>query len=341
MSEQPFRRRQIAWPVRCAIGIATDAVVAPIVWATDKFNRGDAFFRVMRKPEARRLAKCQPFGAYELSGRDVIVMAYVKSGTNWTLQIVQQLLHHGEAEFEHIHDVVPWPDSKSHFPMRHYAIPLEDETPWRSSPEGKRAIKTHLNWAQVPYSRTARYISVIRDPKDVFVSSYFFLQNMIPVPSVEAWVRLFQSDDFNTWGSWALNTAGYWALRDRPNVLVLSFKEMKRDLPGAVRRIADFLNVQVNDEILRRVCERSTFEYMKSIDRKFEVWNVIPWHRKTGMMRKGLQGGSSELLTRAQQREMDEYFMAELKRLGSDFPYEEFCDVTPDCTIAGKSGSRP
>jgi len=32
------------------------------------------------------------------------------------------------------------------------------------------------------------------------------------------------------------------------------------------------------------------------------------------------------LLSREQQREMDAYFMSELKRLGSDFPYEEFCD---------------
>jgi hypothetical protein len=45
------------------------------------------------------------------------------------------------------------------------------------------------------------------------------------------------------------------------------------------------------------------------------------------MMRKGTQGGSSELLSREQQQEMDRYFMAELKRLGSDFPYEEFADL--------------
>lgn len=153
MPEKPFRRRQIAWPARCAIGIATDVVVAPIVWATDKLGHGDAFFRAMRKPEATRLAKCRPFGAYQLSGRDVVVMAYVKSGTNWTLQIAQQLLHHGEAEFDHIHDVVAWPDAKDHFPMRHYAIPLEDEMPWKNSPEAKRVIKTHLNKFPTPKRR--------------------------------------------------------------------------------------------------------------------------------------------------------------------------------------------
>jgi hypothetical protein len=45
------------------------------------------------------------------------------------------------------------------------------------------------------------------------------------------------------------------------------------------------------------------------------------------MIRRGAQGGSSELLSPDRQREADVYFMNELKRLGSDFPYEEFCDV--------------
>jgi hypothetical protein len=45
------------------------------------------------------------------------------------------------------------------------------------------------------------------------------------------------------------------------------------------------------------------------------------------MVRKGNQGGSSELLSPEQQRQMDEHFIAELKRLNCNFPYEEFCDV--------------
>ena len=46
-------------------------------------------------------------------------------------------------------------------------------------------------------------------------------------------------------------------------------------------------------------------------------------------MRKWTQGGSSELLSPAQQREVDAYCQAELRRLGCDQPYEEFADVAP------------
>jgi hypothetical protein len=45
------------------------------------------------------------------------------------------------------------------------------------------------------------------------------------------------------------------------------------------------------------------------------------------MIRKGTQGGSSELLSVERQRRIDRHFMEELERLGSDFPYREFCDV--------------
>jgi len=51
------------------------------------------------------------------------------------------------------------------------------------------------------------------------------------------------------------------------------------------------------------------------------------------------QGRSSEMLSVQQQREMDAYFIAELKRLGSDLPYEEFADITPGVEWAeGVSG---
>jgi hypothetical protein len=54
---------------------------------------------------------------------------------------------------------------------------------------------------------------------------------------------------------------------------------------------------------------------------------IIPWLGEGAMIRAGKQGGSSELLTQQRQREMDAHFKAELKRLGSDFPYDEFCDA--------------
>jgi hypothetical protein len=308
------------------MGAVMDGIVKPISRAMDFIGRGDRPIRAIGRAQRKGMRANNPFGSYVPTAHDVFVAVYIKSGTNWTMQIVHQILNHGEGEYAHIHDKIPWPDLNDIGWMKGYAVPLDDESTWRASPEQKRAIKTHLGSDLLPYSDEARYIHVIRDPKDVFVSSYFFFGSMLPIPSVDTWFKVFCSTDF-MWSNWAENAAGYWAQRHRPNVLVLSYKAMKRDLAGTVRTIADFLDVRLSDAALKRVVERSSFQYMKGIGSKFAGWNVIPWKSEAAMMRKGAHGGSSELLTPEQQQEMDAYFMSELKRLGSDLPYAEFCDL--------------
>src|SRR5262249_6293545 len=131
---------------------------------------------------------------------------------------------------------------------------------------------------------------------------------------------------------------GYWAQRQRPNVLICSFKAMKADLLATVRSVADFLDVRVSDAVLEQVREQSSFEHMKAIDDKFRVWKMIPWAPEQPMVRRGVHGGSSELLSAEQQRQVDEYLIAELRRLGSDFPYGEFCDISAGVTSVVASG---
>lgn len=328
-----FKRKPPSFAARCGFAAMMYGIAAPALWTLEKFGRAEKFFAGMQRGQRRRLAKKNPFAGYVPSSRDVFVATFAKSGTNWMMQIVYQLLFHGQGEYDHIHDVVAWPDMNSMGPMRRYAIPLDDPSVWMASPEYKRVIKTHFDWELIPYSEDARYIAVIRDPKDIFVSSYFFFVRAgflrAVMPSADLWYRLFLSDRFPVGGSWAANTAGYWAQRHRPNVLVLSFKSMKRDLRGAVLQVADFLNLQLPEAVLDEVCRQSSFEYMKQIDQKFQPWKMAPWGSPASMMRKGVQGGSSELLTPRRQHEVDAYCMAELKRLGSDFPYQEFCDVSP------------
>ncbi len=204
-------------------------------------------------------------------------------------------------------------------------VPLRDETTWQNAPTGLRVIKTHLESAYVPYSPAAKYIIVVRDPKDVFVSSYYFSAALLApgtmVPVAE-WLAAFLSDKFQ-YGSWAEQLAGYWVWRDRPNVLILNFEEMKRDLPRAVQAVAQLMGVALTAHELAQVVARSSFAQMKAIDHKFVPSKPYPFDRlmPTVMMRKGETGVATELLTPAQQQQIDDYVIAELQQLGCDFPY--------------------
>jgi sulfotransferase family protein len=319
--------------VRAIFSLFLLCIVGPIARLLDALGRQEWLFQRLRKNMIRSQNSANPFRKYVPTKHDVFVATFAKSGTNWMMQIAHQLAFHGEGEFDHIHSVVPWPDTDLMPPLHGYAIPVEDPSVWKASPEQKRVIKTHFDWESLPYSEEARYIIVIRDPKDVFVSSYFFFVKNGPlepiIRSVDGLLRIFLSEDFPVGGSWAVNTAGYWAQRHRRNVMIVSFKSMKQDLRGTVRKVADFIEVRVSDDVINRVCERSSFDYMKRLDDKFRTWKMVPWRSPSPMIRAGKQGGSSELLRPEQQRQIDAYFMAELKRLGSDFPYAEFCDIAP------------
>jgi hypothetical protein len=102
---------------------------------------------------------------------------------------------------------------------------------------------------------------------------------------------------------------------------------MKRDLRGVVLKVAAFLDITVSDAVIDEVCRRSSFEYMKAIDHKFAMGKMVAWRKPGAMIRTGRQGGSSEMLSVERQQQIDQHFIAELKRLGSDFPYEDFCDL--------------
>jgi hypothetical protein len=324
-------RRTPPLPVQIALGVVVDYVMRPLIKYNERRGKAVRLMSQVARRNHERMRKNNPLRGYVPGPQDVFVMTFAKSGTNWMMQIAHQLIHHGKGEYGHLHDVVPWPDTLAMpAPLRKYAIQLEDATHWRDAPEPLRVIKTHFNWDMLPHSDQAKYIAVIRDPKDVFVSNYCFVRDSVygrAMPSVETWFQLFLSGDFPLGGSWAVNTAGYWAERHRPNVLIASFKEMKRNLRGTVKSVARFLNVDVDEDVIDEVCRRSSFEYMRAADRKFAMGKLIAWRKPGAMIRKGSQGGSSELLTPAQQRQIDEYFIAELARLGSDFPYAEFCEL--------------
>ena len=92
----------------------------------------------------------------------------------------------------------------------------------------------------------------------------------------------------------------------------------------AVRRIAELMNVELTQDEFDLVCEKSSFAYMKGIENKFKPSSLTPWSSPNRqMIRRGVSGGSSELLSSEQQRFIDNHSKADLERLGSDFPYDE------------------
>jgi len=265
--------------------------------------------------------KQDAFAGYRPTQQDVIVSTYPKSGTTWMLQMAHQTSFLGEGDFEHQYDVMPWPDKL--IPLDN--IELADMRVAQASPSGFRIIKSHLEAEFIPYAPAAKYISVIRDPKDMLVSMVMFengfnellCDGSVPI---DAFVKAFQTDRFQ-YQSWPAFIDSWWALRERENVFLITFEEMKADPIGMIRRVADFLGVNLTPTQLFKVAEKTSFVYMKANDHKFAqpAWG----NGNVPLVRSGKSGNSKELLSAEQQQQIDEFCLQALKQLGSDFPYQQ------------------
>ncbi len=325
------------------LSIVFYGVLVPLNGLLTRLGFKAGLFSLMRRTPARgRFEKI--FRGYAPSASDVFVSTFAKSGTNWMMQIAHQVAFRGAGDYAHIHDVISWPDMGGRRGRR-MAVPLDDERVRNASPTHLRVIKTHLAARYVPYHESARYLVVVRDPKEILVSSYHFAAGAAGplMPTFDVWFELFLTRFPLGFGStWAEHTAGYWAQRHRPNVLVLMFQDMKRDLNGAVQQVADVMGVPLTGAELNAVIERSTFTYMSTLENKFTPvpQGTLPWGEGLKMMRQGQAGRSGEMLTLEQRRRIDAHFQEELARLGSDFPYARLF-AEDDVRDPGDGSAKP
>src|SRR5262245_22371972 len=121
-----YKRKLPPLAVRCWIGIVA-GIAKPAIWCLERLGLTCRVVESLTARAPQRIAARSPFRRYVPTTHDVFVATYIKSGTNWMMQIAHQLAWHGKADFEHIHCVVPWPDTTAlSGPMRKYAVPLDD-----------------------------------------------------------------------------------------------------------------------------------------------------------------------------------------------------------------------
>ncbi|HVJ33160.1 MAG TPA: sulfotransferase domain-containing protein [Terriglobia bacterium] len=206
---------------------------------------------------------------------DIVIATYGKSGTTWTQQIVGQLIFNG-AEDVPVPEMSPWIDLR--VPAKEVKLAaLEAQT-------HRRFMKTHLPVDALVFSPKARYLYIGRDGRDVVWSLYnhhsranqLFYDTLNDAPGrvgpplerTPATVRQYYDDwmakDGDPLGPFWPNSRSWWAIRHLPNVQFMHFADMKRDLPTAIRRIADFLEIEVEAAKWPDIITHCSFAYMKA-----------------------------------------------------------------------------
>jgi len=241
--------------------------------------------------------------------QDVVIAVPPKSGTTWTMNIVHQLMVGGDAAFADVYAEVPWIE----FVTRPGMPRAELEARLAAMPVDRpRAFKTHGWPPQLPYFAPGsgprlRYVLVMRNPEEALVSMKPFLEQHSDA-LLEAWQvprAAITFADFATYyagmGRHGIAPrlfgflAAWWPLRHAPNVLCLHYNDMTRDHEGAVRHIADFLDIAPSAAAWLRILEYTSFAWMKQHSEKFDGLSAeIPPIKPGGMVRKGAAGRARE-----------------------------------------------
>ena len=196
---------------------------------------------------------------------DIVITTAYKAGTTWTQRIVAALvLGPGPVG---LRDKSPWIDARFMGPLEAMVAGLEAQ-------QHRRFIKSHLAADGIPFSPHAKYVVVGRDTRDVFMSlwnhysSYtdlaYSLLNDAARPGPEfprcpetpgdLWRRWIVEGWFDWepdgWPYWSHHhhLSTWWAAREVPNILFVHYGDLLTDTDGEMRRIAAFLDIEVDEE---------------------------------------------------------------------------------------------
>ncbi len=181
---------------------------------------------------------------------DIYVSTFSRSGTTWTQMVLYQLTTDGDMNFDHMIDVCPW---------LFYNLIRENEPPQTTDP---RILITHESYDLFSKNTKGRFIYVMRDGKDVAVSFYHHKINAKSYEgSFDEHFDEFLTDKYYNWFShmkeWCEN-------KNEIPILFIKYEDLKRTFDETINRIANFCNIPVNNEILERTRERTSFDFMKA-----------------------------------------------------------------------------
>lgn len=261
---------------------------------------------------------------------DVIISPFGKSGTTWMQQIVHGLRTRGDMEFDDISRVVPWLETSTDL-----GIDLDAEQ--KAEP---RAFKSHLPYMAVP--KGCRYIVPVRNPRDALVSLYRFFENWWFEPgaiTVEEFARgryFKRGEESPEGGDYWTHFSSWWAVREDPSVLLVAFENMKKDLPGTVRRVAAFLGMPLDDDLEAIVVRQASLEFMlahrdrfddKLMRERSEIVSGLPSGSDSSKVRLDDVGSQAPKVSSELLAEMDAIWQETISREHGLMSYDEAVGV--------------
>ncbi len=217
---------------------------------------------------------------FEPRDDDIIVSTPYKCGTTWAQMIIINLIYLDAEEVPSIDHVSPWVDARFG--------PLDEVMGLLDGIKERRCIKSHLGLDGLPYYPQAKYVCVGRDARDVFMSLWNHWGNYTdqmyemmgtgqvgdPMPRrtddlrgtwrdwiTKSWFD-WESEGYPYWGNMH-HIQSFWDYRHFTNILMVHYNDLTADPEGQIKRIADYLDVDVTAEQVTRIAQATHFDTVK------------------------------------------------------------------------------
>ncbi len=133
-----------------------------------------------------------------------------------------------------------------------------------------------------------------------------------PASVHEYYKQWFAGDGFPLWSFWE-NIRTWWEVRHLPNVKLMHYNDLKRDLAGSIREIADFLDIAIDEAKFPAILRHCSFDYMKAHAELSAPLGGTIWEGGAGtFINKGTNGRWHDTLTPAEIRAYESRATAEL-----------------------------
>ena len=199
---------------------------------------------------------------------DIFVVSYPRSGNTWTRFLIGNLESDCEPiTFDNIERKVLDIYTKTDFQLLKVPSP--------------RIMKSHEYFDP----RYKKVIYIVRDPRDVAVSYYYYHMKMRKIDEhypIDEYASNFICGRLSYYGSWGENV-GSWlgARQDDKLFLLIKYEDMVENLAKELRRIVLFLGITVTEKRLREIMKLSSFIHMKQLEkRECNTWERIKKSRK-------------------------------------------------------------
>lgn len=217
---------------------------------------------------------------YKPDSSDVFIVTPPKCGTTWMQQIVHGLRTRGSMDFEEISCVVPWINMA-------YDMGIDIHAPQVAHP---RAFKTHTTLDEVPNG--AKYIVVLRDPKDALLSHYHFFEDFFFEKGTID-IATFAREHYIPGHDIFKHITALWDRRKDENILPMCYEDMKTNLPLTIERVAEFIGIPLDDELREIVLRQSDIKFMQKHKEQFE--DIVLLRARSAAMKLPLNGKLSKV----------------------------------------------